>query len=326
MAKYAVTPRFDARATISSNISFYQSLKLFTRVSMLALAGAIGVVDVAASSAVSAFDDTLPLADKAEKLEFTVSEGTWMSLDLTSDGETIVFELLGDLYTMPITGGKATRILDGMGYAAQPRVSPDRKWIAFISDRDGSDNLWVASFEDGSLGKPRKLSGETYNKLISPTWMPDSTYVVMSKVTRGGGLTMHHVAGGDGLLLTPNYESEGGVSGIGAAVSPDGRYIYYAGDAGGFADFPTLQIYRFDMESGEEIQITQGEGGLCCHLMAQSSFMQHGGTQKLAFVSAIWKRVLIHRLSGPFNAIVRKILVLTVMFCRAMPSRVMVAR
>src|SRR6266436_4881483 len=47
------------------------------------------------------------------ELKFTTDEGTWRDLDVSPDGRTIVFEMLGDLYTLPIAGGKATRITEG---------------------------------------------------------------------------------------------------------------------------------------------------------------------------------------------------------------------
>jgi Tol biopolymer transport system component len=75
------------------------------------------------------------------KVEFTTDEGTWISLDVSPDGQTILFELLGDLYTLPITGGEAKPILTGLPFESQPRYSPDGKMIAFISDREGADNL-----------------------------------------------------------------------------------------------------------------------------------------------------------------------------------------
>src|SRR5947209_14596366 len=82
--------------------------------------------------------------DKAETIEFTTDEGTWMSLDVTPDGETIAFDLVGDIYTLPIEGGTAKRILGGMSFDSQPKFSPDGKAIAFLSDRSGVENLWLA--------------------------------------------------------------------------------------------------------------------------------------------------------------------------------------
>ena len=86
--------------------------------------------------------ETLPLK-AARTHTFTTTTGTWLSLDVSPDGQQIVFDLLGDLYTLPIAGGKATRITSGMGYDAQPRFSPDGKRVVFVSDRSGGDNLWT---------------------------------------------------------------------------------------------------------------------------------------------------------------------------------------
>src|SRR5687767_778118 len=63
---------------------------------------------------------TLPLP-YPRSAKFTTNEGTWMSVDVSPDGQTIVFDLMGDLYTLPITGGKATRLTDGPGFDNQPR-------------------------------------------------------------------------------------------------------------------------------------------------------------------------------------------------------------
>ena len=60
-------------------------------------------------------------------IEFTTDEGTWVSLDVSPDGKTIVFELLGDLYTVPIDGGEAKAIASGLAFDGQPRVLARRE-------------------------------------------------------------------------------------------------------------------------------------------------------------------------------------------------------
>ena len=92
--------------------------------------------------------DALPLTP-GRVLRFEESEGTWVSLDISPDGKTIVFELLGDLYEMDSRGGTARCIACGLPFDSQPTYSPDGKRLAFISDRSGNENLWIAN-PDGS--------------------------------------------------------------------------------------------------------------------------------------------------------------------------------
>src|SRR5258708_28278611 len=104
--------------------------------------------------------DALPL--KMDRtVSFETSEGTWISLDVSPDGRTIVFELLGDLYTMPIAGGAATRITTGPGFDSQPRWSPDGKRIVFLSDRSGAENVWRS--EERRVGKECRSRWSPYH-------------------------------------------------------------------------------------------------------------------------------------------------------------------
>ncbi len=146
---------------------------------------------------------TLPLIT-SRALTFTTSEATWLSLDLSQDGRTLVFEILGDLYTLPVTGGEATRITSGQAYDMQPAFSPDGKRIAFVSDRNGSENLWIAN-SDGT--KPRAVTSTERENYMSPIWTPDGEYVIAAK---GAQLWMYHQDGGSGVQMT------------GAAAAPAG--------------------------------------------------------------------------------------------------------
>src|SRR5262249_51855792 len=113
--------------------------------------------------------EELPLKT-TEKIEFVTDEGTWMSLDVSPDGTTIVFDLLGDIYTMPIGGGEAKRIIGGLSFESQPRFSPDGKKIVFISDRSGAENLWICD-ADGT--NPKALSKGRNQMFLSPSWTRD---------------------------------------------------------------------------------------------------------------------------------------------------------
>jgi len=145
---------------------------------------------------------SLPLIT-TRTLEFTADEGTWISLDLSPDGETIVFELLGDLYVLPVEGGEATRITSGQGYDMQPRYSPEGRHLVFVSDRDGSENLWITD-ADGS--DPRQLTDGEREGYMSPVWTPDGDYVM---ATRDGQQWLWHVDGGSGVQVTGHDGEDG---------------------------------------------------------------------------------------------------------------------
>ena len=201
----------------------------------------------------------LPLAE-ARKASFTATEGTWISLDVSPDGRTIVFDLLGDLYTLPIAGGKATRITEGLAYDAAPRFSPDGQSIVFVSDRSGGDNVWIMRLDFTDTTQVTQGNTSLY---MSPEWMPDGTHIVVSRAAGLGGaakLQMHDLDGGSPIPVVrapPQLKTNG------AAPSPDGRYIWMAGRSGDWqynALFPQYQLLRYDRRTGNLITMTNRYG------------------------------------------------------------------
>ena len=201
-------------------------------------------------------NDELPLTT-TRTVEFETSEGTWMSLDVSPDGRTIVFELLGDLYTMPVAGGAATRISSGPAFDSQPRWSPDGKRIVFLSDRSGAENIWLCD-ADGTNAKA--LTKGNNNLYASPEWTPDGNYVVASRSSGVLGsvyeLWLYHKDGGSGTAMLrvqvgPNQPPP--MNTLGAAFGKDPRYIWVSRHRGGFGynlQYPLWQLAIYDRQTG----------------------------------------------------------------------------
>ena len=230
----------------------------------------------AADSATTSAPTPLPLSP-SRTLRLTTDEGTWVSLDVSPDGRTIVFDLVGDLYTMPIAGGKATRISSGMGFDVGPRYSPDGKSIVFVSDRGGSDNLWVM---DADGANARALTKLEKRQFISPEWTPDGKYIVVSRnnalYAPQYDLFLYHREGGTGVKMTGTAPAAGGAAAagpqfgppapnnfVGAAFGKDSRYIHVATrqGSGGYNQTELgWQISVYDRETGEISRRTNAIG------------------------------------------------------------------
>ncbi len=206
------------------------------------------------SSRRPATNGDLPLV-ATRPLKFTTDEGTWLSLDVSPDGRSIVFDMLGDIYTVPMLGGAATRITSGTPFDGQPRFSPDGKSIVFVSDRTGGENLFLMN-PDGTNVRP--LTRGASQSFVSPDWTPDGEYVVVS---RSNDLWLYHRLGGNGLRLTGQTPPAAGGGGggtapanfMGASVTPDGRYVYASartGPAGYNQMMGTTQVVMYDRSTG----------------------------------------------------------------------------
>lgn len=227
----------------------------------------------------------------ADTLRFETSEGTWMALDVSPDGRTIVFGLLGDLYTLPLGGGAAKRLTSGMAWDHQPRFSPDGKRIAFTSDRGGTENVWMMN-ADGTNARP--VTQEANRFTNSPAWSPDGQWIVVRRrLTDRSSLGtvevwMYSVLGGKGVQVTKKLEWGDANEPV---FSPDGRFIYFTGRPQRFAYDRNVhqgiwQIRRYERETGRIVTLTDGAGGA-----GRAAFRPDGGV--FSFVRRVREKTVL---------------------------------
>ncbi|MGY3266809.1 amidohydrolase family protein [Lysobacter sp. HA35] len=230
-------------------------------------------------------------------IRFSTDEGTWLDVDVSPDGRQLAFSMMGDIYVLPIGGGKATRISSGPAWDVQPRFSPDGTQVAFTSDRGGGNNLWRMR-TDGSNAV--QVTKEDFRLLNNPAWTPDGQYLIGRKHFTGerslgaGELWMYHVAGGGtGLQLTKQKNDQQDLGE--PAVSPDGRYVYFSEDV---SPGPTFQynkdphgviyaIKRLDRKTGKIETIIDTPGGA---VRPQPS----PDGKSLAFVKRVREKSVLH--------------------------------
>lgn len=231
---------------------------------VLALIGLSGPLAAQQPVKDSTKKDTMPytafgkLPLKPERtIKFTAKEGTWMSVDVSPDGQTIAFDLMGDIYTMPAAGGKATPVTKGIAYETHPRFSPDGKKILFTSDRSGSDNIWYIDTEKKDTVQLTKDATEDFPAAV---WTPDGNYIIASKGRRIPKLWIYHKDGGGGIQLNDGPPA---LKTIDPFVSADGKYVYYSQRNGSWnynALLPQYQIGTYDRDKGITNTITTRYG------------------------------------------------------------------
>lgn len=208
----------------------------------------------------------------AQQIAIDADRGTWMSLDVSPDGQTIAFDFLGDIYLLPIEGGAARNVSAGFQWDMQPRFSPDGQQIAFTSDRSGGDNIWVM---DADGKNPRQITHETFRLTNNPSWSPDGQYIAARKhftTQRSlgtGEIWLYHIKGGDGVPAverpSKTFQKELGEP----MFNPDGSGIYFTQNVTGGDRFIYAQdtnkevfgIKQLNLADGSVGDIARGPGG-----------------------------------------------------------------
>jgi len=242
----------------------------------------------ACSSAAQAWDVT-DTGQPYRTVEFTLDEGTWISLDISPDGTTIVFDLLGDIYSMPTSGGVATLIHGGAAMQHSPQFSPDGKRLAYISDVSGGDNVWTSN-PNGSDG--RQVSFESSRAVVEPAWSADGKTIAAARMfdtadkLHSSELVTYPAEGGAAeqiVAMPANHENVHD-----AVYSPDGKDFFFVEKVSDVhastvyvdASHKNFAIKRKHLSSGDVTTIVGGFGGATSPAISPSG-------DKMAFVRRV---------------------------------------
>ena len=241
---------------------------LFIATGLAALAGHTAAADT--------WDVNTPsFGAQAMTAQLDVTEGTWLNVDVSPDGQSVLFDLLGDIYQMPIDGGEAVALTSGLAWDMQAQYSPDGRRIAFTSDSAGGDNIWTLDLESGAT---HQVTHESFRLLNSPTWSPDGRFIAARKhftTSRSlgtGEIWLYDSTGDDAIAgqrivarPSENFQKEQGEP----AFAPDGSAIYYVRNVSPGNTFiyhedsntELFQIRRVDLASTEITTVAGGPGG-----------------------------------------------------------------
>ncbi|MBV1911733.1 MAG: amidohydrolase family protein [Kangiellaceae bacterium] len=225
--------------------------KLFSIIILAVMAFSVQAADKSIKEADSKDSDKWDVnhpPGEAYFADIDVTQGTWMNVDVSPDGKTILFDLLGDLYVMPVEGGEAKALTDTIAWEMQAKFSPDGNRIAFTSDQGGGDNIWIMDL-DGT--NQQQVTKESFRLLNSPSWSPDGQYLVAKKhftsqrSLGAGEIWLYHTAGGSGLQLNkrPNDQKDIGEP----AFSADGKRVYFSRDS------TPGPVFEYNKDSNKEI-------------------------------------------------------------------------
>ena len=110
----------------------------------------------------------------SQELVVTIEQGTNMALALAPDGETLIVDLMGQLWSLPVTGGAAQPLTPAEESARNPRISPDGSQVVYQQLSRGQWDLWLM---DVATTSRRRLTGPPHDE-VEPDFSEDGRSIV----------------------------------------------------------------------------------------------------------------------------------------------------
>ncbi len=170
-------------------------------------------------------------------------------VSLAPDAHRLLFVARGDVFSVPAEKGPTRNLTRSSGaHDRWARWSPDGEWVAFISDQDGEDELYVV-VPDGR-SQPRQVTDGGVGMRFAPEWSPTGTHIAFSDKddrihvveVETGRVTRFETGDAQPWVAVRDY-----------TWSPDGRYLAFSA----FDELDFRSIYIWSLEDGQVRRVTE---------------------------------------------------------------------